>query len=577
MSAPGIPFLAGLDAPAVEAVRARMVPVAVPGGGTLFEQGATGDALYTLVSGAIGISARDHNGMPTRIARLRPPETFGEMALLSDAPRAATVMALRDSHLLRLSREAFEAVIAEHPQTLLYFARMLADRLRALVDGYSVHHAPRIFTILAVTEGPSPEHLARQLAAGLDAILPGETGCLTDWPAGADEAWFQDYEGRHARTIFAAREIDCPWCRQAQRRGDHVLLLAEPGAPPRPGAAAYLERVRSDWIRMDLVVRQDRDARRPKPLHPAVAALPAALRIQLRPGREPDLRRLARLVSGAARGLVLGGGGARGLAHLGVLKALDEAGCGPDFVGGTSMGAIIAAGLAMDWSVDEIQARTEAFFGTSNPINDYTLPLHALTRGAKVDAGLATRYGGVRIEDLWLPFFCVSSNLTTGSTMVHRSGDLATALRASIAIPGLLPPVLCDEGVLVDGGMMNNLPADVAAGLERGPVLAVDVGSDRAFQDMPRRGWSSRIVRKLIGSPLAMPGLAPLLLRAATVSSDAQTLVAATHATAVLKPPLADIDLRAWSRLRESADLGYRDTQASIASGKLARWLDPLR
>ncbi|MBE7249093.1 MAG: cyclic nucleotide-binding domain-containing protein, partial [Actinomycetospora chiangmaiensis] len=296
MSTPLIPFLAGLDAPAIEAVRARMQPLAVPAGKTLFEQGAPGDALYTLVSGAIGVSAHDHNGTRTRIARLRPPETFGEMALLSDAPRAATVMALRDSHLLQLTREAFEAVIAEHPHTLLYFARMLADRLRAIYDGYSVHHAPRVFTILAVTEGPDPASLAPRLAAALDALLPGETGCLTDWPEGADEAWFQEFEGRNTRTILAAREIDCPWCRQSQRRGDHVLLLAEPGAPPRPGAAAYLERVRSDWIRMDLVVRQDAGAQRPKPLHPAVAALRAALRIQLRDDRPADLERLARLV-----------------------------------------------------------------------------------------------------------------------------------------------------------------------------------------------------------------------------------------------------------------------------------------
>ena len=577
MSAPEIPFLAGLDPAAVAAVRARMVPVTVPAGRILFDQGAPGDALYVLVSGVVGVSARDHTGMPTRIARLRPPEIFGEMALLSDAPRAATVIALRDTQLLQLTRDAFEAVIAEYPQTLLYVSRILADRLRHIYDGYSVHHAPRIFTILSVTEGPDSADFARRLAAAFDALLPGETGCLTDWPDGADEAWFQAYEARHARTIFAAREIDCPWCRQSQRRGDHALLLAEPGAPPRPEAAAYLDRVRSDWIRMDFVVRQDPGARRPKPLHPAVAALPASLRIQLRDGREADLHRLARLASGAARGLVLGGGGARGLAHLGVLKALDEVSCAPDFVGGTSMGAIIAASLAMGWSLAEIQGQIEAFFATSNPINDYTLPLHALTRGAKVDAGLAARYGGARIEDLWLPFFCVSSNLTTGNTMVHRSGDLTQALRASIAIPGLLPPVLCDEGVLVDGGMMNNLPADVAADLERGPVLAVDVGSDRAFQDMPARGWTGRLVRKLIGSPLAMPGLAPLLLRAATVSSDAQSLMAATHATAVLKPQLSGIDLRAWSRFRESADLGYQETRASLESGALARWLDPVR
>ncbi|WP_425375075.1 patatin-like phospholipase family protein [Methylobacterium nonmethylotrophicum] len=551
-----------------------MVPVAVQGGQTVFAQDEAGDALYLLVSGAVGVSARDAAGVVTRIARLRPPEVFGEMALLSGAPRAATVTALRDSQLLTLTRDAFEAVTAEHPRALLYFARMLADRLRAIYDGHLLHHGPRIFTILAVTEGPDPELFARRLAAAFDAILPGETGCLTEWPEGADEAWFQAFEGRHARTIFAARGINAPPAPPRHRWGDHVLLLAEPGAPPRPGIGAQLEQVRSDWIRMDLVIRQSAGARRPKPPHPAMTAFPVAMRIHVRDGRQADLDRLARLVSGTARGLVLGGGGARGLAHLGVLRALDEVACPPDFVGGTSMGAIVAASLAMGWSTAEIQAQIERFFA-SNPINDYTLPFHALTRGAKVDAGLAARFGGVRIEDLWLPFFCVSSNLTTGNTMVHRSGDLATALRASIAIPGLLPPVLCDEGVLVDGGMMNNLPADIAAGLKRGPVLAIDVGTDRAFQTMPVRGWSTRLVRRLIGSPPAMPGLAPLLLRAATVSGDAQSLMAAASATAVLKPPLASIDLRAWSRFQEAAELGYRETRTSIAAGALARWLDP--
>ncbi|MGU3403702.1 patatin-like phospholipase family protein [Methylobacterium brachiatum] len=577
MSQPEIPFLAGLDAAAVEAVRARMVALTVPGGRTLFEQGETGDALYTLVSGAVGVSTRDHHGVQTRIARLRPPAIFGEMALLSDAPRAATVTALRESQFLCLTRAAFETVIAEHPHTLLYFARMLAERLRTLYEGHSVHHAPRTFLVMAVTDGPDPEPFAQAFATALDAILPGKTGCLSHWPEAADEDGVQAFEARHARTVFVARDIDCPWCRLSQRLGDHVLLLAEPGAPPRPDVTAYLERVRSDWIRMDLVVRQDPRAPHPKALHPAVAAMPAAMRIQLRPGRADDIGRLARLASGLGRGLVLGGGGARALAHLGVLRALDEAGCAPDFVGGTSMGAVIAASLAMGWSLAEIREQTEAAFAGRNPINDYTLPIHALTRGAKVDASLAERYGGARIEDLWLPFFCVSSNLTTGRAMIHRAGDLPKALRASIAIPGLLPPVLCDEGVLVDGGMMNNVPADVAADLERGPVLAVDVGSDRAFQDMPTRGWRGRLLRRLIGSPAAMPGLAPLLLRAATVSSDAQTMVAAAHATALLRPPLAGIDLRAWSSFRESAELGYRDTQANIAAGHLAPWLDPMR
>lgn len=574
MTGPEIPFLGGLDVEAVAAVRARMVPVSVAGGSTLFAQGEAGDALYTLVSGAIGISADATMGSPRRIARLRPPESFGEMALLSPAPRSATATALRDSCLLRLTRADFEEVVEYHPRMLLYFARLLAERMRATQMGEAVRHASRSVAVLAVTEGLDAAAFGQALASAFDDTMTGTTGCLTCWPDGADEAWFHDYENRHARTIFVAHEVGCPWCRLCLRHADHVLLLAEPGRPPRPGAAAWLGSLRSDWIRMDLAVPQTADAILPRALHPDVAALPAALRIPVRAGNADDLRRLARLASGTARGLVLGGGGARGLAHLGVLQALDEVGCAPDFVGGTSMGAVVAASLAMGWSIERIRARTLDFFVGHNPLNDYTLPHHALTRGAKVDAGLAAWFGGARIEELWLPFLCVSSNLTTGSAMVHRSGDLPGALRASIAIPGLLPPVCTEEGVLVDGGMMNNLPADVMAGLERGPVLAIDVGSDRAFGDMPARSWRGRMIRRMLGVPDAMPGIVPLLLRAATVSGDAQSMMAVGHAAALLQPPLAGIDLREWSSFEAIAEIGYRHTHEAIAQGRLRGWTE---
>ncbi len=573
MSGPRIPFLSGLDPTACAAVRGRMAGIAVAGGRPLFEQGEAGDALYILVSGSIGISTHDaRTGGVRRVARLVPPDAVGEMALLSGAPRSATALALRDSQLLRLTRDAFEEIVAEHPGTLLYFSRLLADRLRAAQEARPVERSPRTFAVLAVTEGPSATAFGRRLALALDEILPGRTGCLAQWPEGVDESWFHRFEAAHDRTIYIAHQIDCPWCQLCLRQADHVLLLAAPGEPPRPGSEAYVARLRSEWVRMDLAVDQQPEAERPRPLHPAVAALPASLRIQVRGGREADICRLARLASGCARGIAFGGGGARGLAHLGVLRALEEAGRDIDFVGGTSMGAIIAASVAMGWSLERIHHQTVESFVGQNPLNDYTLPYHALTRGAKVDAGLVQRFGGARIEDLWLPFFCVSSNLTTGSAMIHRSGDLPTALRASIAIPGLLPPVCTEDGVLVDGGMMNNLPADIAARMERGPVLAIDVGSDLAFQTMPARTWRGRAVRQWLGMPAAMPAIVPLLLRAATVSSDAQTMRAVASAAAILKPPLAGVDLRAWTSYEAIARIGYRCAQEALEAGRLDGW-----
>ena len=577
MSEPEIPLLSGLDRAAAEAVRGRLTSVAVAGGRPIFEQGEEGDALYTLVSGAVGISTWDPvDKQARRLAHLTPPETFGEMALLSAEPRSATATALRDTHLLRLSRTAFEELVADHPQILMYFARLLAARLRLAAESRFAGHAPRNFAVLAVTEGLDALAFGRHLASAFDETLPGRTGCLTEWPDGADEAWFHAFETQHDRTILVAdRVTDCRWCSLCLRHADHVLLLAEPGMPPRPGARASIESVLSAWIRVDIAVHQHAAVTLPHPLHPDVASLPSAMRIHVRDGNTCDLTRLVRLTTGTARGLVLGGGGARGLAHLGVLEAFAEAGLPVDFVGGTSMGALVAASLALDLSAKEIRARMIRSFVEKNPLNDYTLPFHALTRGVKVEAALRASFGDARIEDLWLPFVCVSSNLTTGAAMVHRSGDLATALRASIAIPGLLPPVVSEDGILVDGGMMNNLPADVMAAMHRGPVLAVDVGSDRAFTDMPERSWRGRFVRRLLGLPNAMPGIAPLLLRAATVSSDAQTMMSVSRATVVLKPPLAGVDLRAWSTLQTTAAMGYRCAREAIETGRLRSWADP--
>ena len=459
-----VPFLDSLAPDMAAIVGQQLDSIAVAGGRVLFEQGEEADALYTLVSGAVGISVRDpRTGAVRRIARLQPPETFGETALFSNAPRSATATTLRDTHLLRLTRQAFEQLVQRHPSTLLYFTRTLADRLRTASASAQLDYAPTTFAVLAVTDGICARSFAERLRTAMSEILHAHVGCLVDWPDAAGESWFHTYEASHEQTVYAAHQIDCPWCRLCVRRADHVLLLAEPGRELRPGAAEFLAASMSEWVRTDLVVLQEADAASPRALHRTVDGLPTSMRIQVRQGNAADFCRCARLAAGIARGLVLGGGGARGFAHLGVLRALEDADVPIDFVGGTSMGAIVAASLAMGWTLDDVHRRTVESFVGQNPLNDYTLPFLALTRGAKVDAGLAARFGTTQIEDMWLPFFCMSSNLTTGAAFVHRRGGLATALRASIAIPGLLPPVCTNEGILVDGGMMNNLPADVMA------------------------------------------------------------------------------------------------------------------
>lgn len=531
----------------------------------LFEQGDTPDALYALVSGAVGISATDATGAIRRIARIAPPDTIGEMALLSERPRSATATVLRDSFLMRLSRESFAGFVDENPKAMLYFARLLADRLRDTIGTRGRVDAVSTFAVVALTDGIATGRLAEAVAR---AMGPG-TGLLAAWPADADETWFHRFESRHERVVYAADALNSPWSNVCLRRADHVLLLARAGEPPVAGLSMVSGRSTS-WQRRDLLAIQDAVAMQPAALHPEIAALPVSLRLQLREGHQADVERTARVVTGRGLGVVLSGGGARGFAHLGVLRALGEAGHVFDLVGGTSIGAVVAAGFGMGWDVGEISDRVVDAFVSSSPLNDYTFPVVALTGGRKVDQRLARHFGDAAIEDLWLPFFCVSSNLTLGQPHLHRAGALVQALRASIAIPGLLPPVPTPEGLLVDGAVMNNLPADIMAGLGRGPVIAVDVAGDAAFQAPSTHGWLGTILRGLFQVDPAMPNIAQILLRSGTVSSEAQSQLARARAAAVILPPLADVDLRDWRAYDRVVDLGYRHTRMLIDQGAFA-------
>jgi NTE family protein len=249
-----------------------------------------------------------------------------------------------------------------------------------------------------------------------------------------------------------------------------------------------------------------------------------------RPRHRGDRPRLA---------LVLSGGGARGFAHLGVIRALREARIPIDFVGGASIGAIIAAGVAMGWSDEEMKLRYRRGFVDTNPVNDYTFPLVALTRGRKVSRLLEREYGNVVIEDLRRPFFCISANLTTGRAFEHRDGALWNALRASVAIPGIMPPVFRGDNILVDGATINNLPVDVMQRHAPGLVIGSDVGADRA------RSTKGRVY------------IYQILMYAGLVNSAASAAAQRALADVLLKPPLANVDLLNWQAFDRAIEAGY--------------------
>ena len=184
----------------------------------------------------------------------------------------------------------------------------------------------------------------------------------------------------------------------------------------------------------------------------------------------------ARRLAGRSVGLVLSGGGARGLAHLGVLAELEQTGIVIGRYGGASMGAIVSGLAARGHTSSEISAMCQRLMLDNNPSNDYTVPAYALVRGTKARRGLLQAFGNHRIEELERRWFCVASDLVGRELIVHRTGLMADAVYSSMALPGVYPPIPTTDGrLLVDGGVMDNLPVETMAKRAEGPIIAVDV------------------------------------------------------------------------------------------------------
>ncbi len=530
----------------------------LPGGSTLFEAGAAPDALYFVINGCLGVYTQSLDAPARLVGRVLAGETVGEMALISGKPRTATVVALRDTEVGRFSKAAFETLMLAHPQGLLRIAQLTVARLESSQTQVQGARAmPKTFTL--IPHGPEVDigAFATELVEALNRIARAE---LVWSVRGAEHTshWFNNVESANDFVIYVADPTPSAWSKLCLRQADSLLLVARAADPASdwPALATNADG-RLALQRAELVL-----------LHEERFVPGAACRwLEQKPGinhhhvRSPvDVARVARLLTGHGVGLVLSGGGARGFAHIGVIRALAEFAVPIDVVGGTSIGAIMAAGVAAGWDAAEMRERFKRTFVDTNPLNDYTLPLVSLVSGRKVGRLLRQEFGEVDIEDLPLPYFCVSSNLTTGRSAIHRSGELWRWLRASVAIPGVLPPVFNKGEVLVDGGAINNLPVDVMRELGRGPIVGVDVGADRAFStDMDESEvppfW--KIVQWFRGKKRRV-NILQILWRAGMINSSVNTQAHRDMTDLLLQPPLEQFDMLDWKSFDRAIDAGYR-------------------
>jgi NTE family protein len=555
-------------------VQAEAVWFSLPGGQTLFAAGDSSDQLYFLRAGRLGAFRREQGHEVQFLGVIRPGEPAGEMSLIANAPHSADVVALRDSEIIAVPREVFFEACEADTSVMIELAKLMMLRSRQAVTRGGMGE-PSVFGFVSLGQSGALRPLAERLAREITGLGYRVTTIGAEAQSAPTE-WFSDVERTHDFVLYVAEVADGGWRQVVARQVDRLFRVGRGDRdPPKAAALKDVPSPLQAQQLVDLILLHPPDTSRPASSEAWLDVAEPARLFHIRRDHEGDIQRIARVLTGQSVGLVLSGGGARAYAHVGAIRALRDHGVPIDFVGGVSMGAVIAAGVAMGWNDDETERRIREAFVDTSPLTDIALPLLAMTHGLKVNERLAHHFGETQISDLWLPFFCLSSNLTTGAYQMHRRGLLRRALRASISLPGILPPATDDNNVLVDGAVMKNFPADVMRASQLGPIVGVDVTTGRSItaDDVARPASVWRWIWS--GDWKRGPPIVSLLMRAATVSTS-RDLTAAREATDVLvMPDVSKVEIRDFSAYAPAVAEGYRAMTEAL--DKLDRPVQALR
>jgi NTE family protein len=570
------PLFADLPAPAMAQFAAMAKPLSLRSGDCLFALGDAPEHFYLVLNGRLRVQG--DGGLLAYVGRLEP---VGEMGFIAGTAHTASVHAIRDSSVLRFPGAAFMALLHDQPATLLALTRLMLARAQQQVQQRrkSLTAGRGTVAIIPAADPADSLGLAQSLlrrwgdwpharligSRHVDAELGAGTAQIAlDDVAGSQRLnqWLHAMENRHRYVIYLADNASDNWARRCLRHADRVLLVAE--AAQAPFALPVLE---SDLLApLELVlIRADGDH------SPHTRAwrqhTGARNHYFVHPGASADLDALAMQVTGRGVGLVLGGGGARGFAHIGLLRALEELRIPVHVMGGTSMGAFISALLACDYDSVEISHIARETFVSNNYLNDYTLPRVSLIQGRRFMRRLEEVFGARQIEDLRRSYYCISTSLTSGSAVIHDHGPLAAWVGTSMAVPGIAPPVAYKGELLCDGGVVDNLPTDVMQGMERGSIIASSVahktdihGPGALTDEIPDPYALLQSKNRLL-----RPGFRDILLRTATLTAD--TVIqreSARRADVFLTLPVDDVSLFGWEHIDRLIETGYRHAMEQL-------------
>ncbi len=565
-------------------------------GEVLFREGDKPDGLYIVIAGRLNVETTRNDGEQMVLAEVHAHETIGEYALLTDSTRFATVYATRESMVARLPRDNFDSIVMSQPDLLASITQIIVERQLINARGAVEKSKDTNFVMIPLDARLPMRRLVQQMAAvfaetdqplSIDSssfdVMYGKQGAaqthFRDAFSSSVSAWMDDKENYFSHVIYVADREWNAWTKRCVNRADRIMLIASAREENDSSLREIEEQLATLYEdskfrpRIELVLVHPVNTKNPKDTERWVRSRDIDGFHHIRIGDRTHIQRLYRRMTGKARGLVFSGGGARGYAHLGVHRAIEEQNFEYDYIGGASMGALLSAAMAMGMSYNDIFELSKRF-ANRKALFDYTLPVIALMKSKKLTRFCHEVYGDRRIEDLWIPYFCVSSNLANGSEVIHQRGYLWKAVRSTISLPGIFSPVPTATGeLLTDGSVLNTFPVDVMHRLLGGGSIVgcnvSQIGEIRKLYNYGTSlsGWKVFLSRiNPFRDSIHAPRIAETLFRAADIKSIQRLNETSEMLDILIEPDVSEIALLDFKSFSKISDIGYEAANAVLFS-----------
>ena len=534
-------------------------------GAFLFHQGDKDNSLYIVISGRFRALAKQDDGMMHALGDIGEGEPIGEFALFMAEPRSASVVAIRKSIVLELKESQYLDIVSKHPEFSSKLTRFVVNRLRRNSLQQHLETSAKNIAVINLQSGNDITEYTDAIKKEFESLNVSIQ--ILDHESHANletQTMYDTLEEHTGLNFLVCSDADLNWSKQCIIYADLVVLATDFYAESEiQKIEKHLDLYSQNILnkKIYLLLLHPENAKFPENTSRWFADRKIDLHIHYRKNHGPDIRRFARILSNKAIGLVLGGGGAKGFAHLGVIKALGEAGVDIDFLGGTSAGALYGLTAAFcDFDKDKIDFYSKDSAQSKLTSNDFTFPVVSFMSGKKMSNYLKKMMGITYLEDFWVGSYCVSTNYSNATSRVHNRGVAWKQIEASIAIPGIYPPVVIDHQLHVDGGVVDNLPIETMYNYPVSHIIAISLTQLKSqpvdFDETPSSG--SILWNKITGKKkYRLPGITSILVNSLTLNSRQKQEMSKSGVAIYLEMELKGIGMMDDTKWKEIVQKGH--------------------